>query len=87
MSGSMSGSMSMPGMMSDADMRQLEQTNGAAFDRLWVQLMITHHHGAVAMAHNEVTDGQNPTAKTLATSIVTSQTAQIDQLQKLLAAL
>ena len=72
------------GMMSDADMADLDKATGATFDRMWVTMMITHHQGAVAMAQTELADGENPDAQTLARSIVSSQAAQIAQLQTLL---
>jgi uncharacterized protein (DUF305 family) len=81
------GGMSMghgTGMMTDADMTRLGKATGATFDRLWVTMMITHHHGAVSMARTELTSGQYTSATTLARSIVTSQSAQITQLQTLL---
>lgn len=39
------------GMMSVTEMANLTKTTGAAFDLLWVIMMITHHKGAVAMAN------------------------------------
>jgi uncharacterized protein (DUF305 family) len=75
------------GMMSAADMTRLGKSTGAAFDRLWVQMMITHHQGAITMAQTELTNGQNAAAEALARSIVTSQSAQITQLKTLLTAL
>ncbi|MDQ2838864.1 MAG: DUF305 domain-containing protein [Actinomycetota bacterium] len=75
------------GMMSDADMTSLGKATGAAFDRMWVSMMIRHHQGAVSMATTEESTGQNPDAKKLAQSIVTSQTAQITQLTALLSKL
>jgi uncharacterized protein (DUF305 family) len=72
------------GMMSDADMTSLSKATGAAFDRMWVSMMIRHHQGAVSMATTEQSAGQNPDAKKLAQSIITSQTAQITQLTALL---
>jgi uncharacterized protein (DUF305 family) len=72
------------GMMSDADMTSLSKATGAAFDRMWVSMMIRHHQGAVTMATTEQSSGQNPDAKKLAQSIITSQTAQITQLTALL---
>jgi uncharacterized protein (DUF305 family) len=41
--------MSMPGMLTDEQMAQLAQANGPAFDRLFLEDMIQHHQGAVAM--------------------------------------
>jgi uncharacterized protein (DUF305 family) len=71
------------GMMSDADMASLDRATGKAFDTMWVSMMITHHQGAVDMSKTELASGQYAGAKTLAQSIVTSQTAQIAQLQTL----
>lgn len=74
----------MAGAMSPAYMTSLAGSTGAAFDRMWTQLMTVHHQGAVTMARTELTDGANLQAKALAQAIVTSQTAEIAQLQKLL---
>lgn len=82
----MSGMM-MDGMMSDADMKRLESSTGTAFDRLWLELMIQHHEGAVRMAKDELADGKNPDARALAQAIITSQQAEISKMNALLAAL
>lgn len=71
------------GMMTDADMKKLDAATGAAFDRIWLQMMIKHHQGAVTMATTELKSGSNAEAKTLAQSIISSQTAEIAQMQKL----
>lgn len=39
----------MPGMLTPEQMRQLGAAEGAAFDRLFVELMIGHHQGALVM--------------------------------------
>lgn len=72
------------GMMSEADMTALGAAHGAAFDRMWVSMMITHHTGALEMANTELADGQNADAQSLARSIVTSQTAEITTMKQLL---
>jgi uncharacterized protein (DUF305 family) len=74
------------GMMSNQQMSQLVKSNGPAFDRLFLQLMIAHHQGAVQMATTELSAGLNPDATHLATSIQRNQTAQIGTMRKLLAA-
>lgn len=76
--------MAMPGMMSDAQTQELTAATGAEFDRLFLQLMIVHHQGAIEMADAELADGSNPAALALAESIKTSQTAEITQMQQLL---
>ena len=40
----------MPGMMSPEDMSALEETSGARFEDMWLEMMIEHHEGAVTMA-------------------------------------
>jgi uncharacterized protein (DUF305 family) len=76
--------MAMPGMMSDAQMQQLTDATGAEFDRLFLQLMIMHHQGAIEMSDTELAQGSNPEAIALAGSIKISQTAEITEMQQLL---
>ena len=84
MSSGASSQMAMPGMMSDTQMQQLTDATGADFDRLFLQLMIVHHQGAIEMADSEIAQGSNPAALALAESIKTSQTAEITEMQQLL---
>ena len=76
--------MAMPGQMSDADMAALRRATGAAFDKMWLELMIKHHDGAIDMAKTELSEGQNASAKSLAQSIIAGQSAEIAQFRKLL---
>ena len=87
MSSATTAGMSMPGMMSDAQMQQLTDASGAEFDRLFLEMMIMHHQGAIEMSDTELADGSNPDALVLAESIKTSQTAEIADMQQLLQAL
>jgi uncharacterized protein (DUF305 family) len=43
------GATLMPGMLTPDEMKQLEQAKGAQFDRLFLEGMIKHHGGALAM--------------------------------------
>jgi uncharacterized protein (DUF305 family) len=72
------------GMMTEEEMTDLGKASGAAFDRMWVQMMIKHHQGAVAMAKTEQTSGQSAQAIELAKKIETGQNAEIATMQKLL---
>lgn len=74
----------MPGIMSEEDMKKLEAAKGKEFDKLFAQLMIAHHNGAIEMARTELQDGANPEAKELAKAIETAQQAEVAQMQKLL---
>ncbi|MGH3548724.1 MAG: DUF305 domain-containing protein [Pseudonocardiaceae bacterium] len=84
MTGMQPGHAGMPGMMSDQQMQQLTATSGAAFDRMFLQMMIAHHQGAVTMSQTELTRGSNPAARHLAQQIITGQQAEISQMQTLL---
>lgn len=79
-----SSAVGMPGMMSGDQMQQLESASGAAFDKLFLELMIVHHQGAIEMAETEIADGSNPEAVTLAQKIKSDQTAEIAEMQALL---
>jgi len=65
------------GMMSMDDMSQLKDTMGAAFDQMWLQMMIDHHKGAIAMANTELSAGSDPEAKKLAQAIIEGQSHEI----------
>lgn len=76
--------MMMDGMMSQADMDRLETSTGTEFDRLWLELMVQHHEGAVKMSKSEVAGGKNPDAIALAQVIISSQQAEITTMESLL---
>ncbi|WP_040336873.1 DUF305 domain-containing protein [Candidatus Blastococcus massiliensis] len=78
-----SGGMDMEGM-TEEDMTALDSTSGAEFDRMFLEMMIPHHQGAVDMAETEIADGSNPDAVDMAREIVESQTAEIEEMQTLL---
>ncbi len=82
------GSMgSMPGMMTDQDMTDLEDAQGTDFDRMFLTMMVEHHTGAIQMARTEQANGENPDAVALAERIEADQTAEIEQMNDLLDAL
>jgi uncharacterized protein (DUF305 family) len=76
--------MQMQGMVDDATMTRLASLTGAEFDKLYLQAMIGHHEGAIAMANTELANGANADAKTLAQRIVTAQQAEIGQMKQML---
>jgi uncharacterized protein (DUF305 family) len=78
-------SSAMPGLMSDSDMKTLAGATGAAFDKQFLTMMISHHEGAVTMAEQETTAGSNPDATALAKKIITDQQAEITTMKGLLA--
>lgn len=70
--------------MSAEDMTMLASLNGPEFDRMFLTMMISHHQGAINMATAEQNDGRYGPAKELAGQIITSQRAEITQMQGLL---
>ncbi|TCN35609.1 uncharacterized protein (DUF305 family) [Kribbella orskensis] len=74
----------MPGMMTEDELSDLGNAKGAMFDRMWTQMMIEHHQGAVTMAKTEQTSGKNAEAVALAQKIETDQNREIATMQRLL---
>lgn len=91
--GNMPGMPSMPsqsgmtGMMSEQDMAALQNAQGVEASRLFLTQMIGHHQGAIAMAQNEINNGQYPATVALARSIVSTQQQEIATMQAIVASL
>jgi uncharacterized protein (DUF305 family) len=78
------GHAGMQGMLSQDQVRELAATEGPAFDRLFVESMVEHHEGAIAMAQYVLTHGADQRVNELATDIVAEQGAEIARLEALL---
>jgi uncharacterized protein (DUF305 family) len=80
--------MTMPGMLTDAQLKQLDQARGKEFDRLFLIFMIQHHRGAVTMVQ-ELFDtqgaAQDISVYKLASDVFADQTTEIERMQKMLA--
>ncbi|MFI1927701.1 DUF305 domain-containing protein [Streptomyces sp. NPDC020377] len=74
----------MPGMKNGSDMDDLAKASGTDFDTMFLTMMIDHHEGAVAMAITEKGKGMYGPATSMADDIVTAQTAEIAEMNKLL---
>ncbi|HSP75151.1 MAG TPA: DUF305 domain-containing protein [Cryobacterium sp.] len=72
------------GMMSEADMMSLANASGTDADRVFLELMILHHEGAIAMAQTHLDEGSNADAQALSAAIVASQSAEIAVMTDLL---
>lgn len=75
---------SMDGMMSDAEMERLASLTGPEFDTAWMEAMIAHHEGAIAMAEDVKANGASTDVTTLAEAIIAGQQAEIDEMRALL---
>jgi uncharacterized protein (DUF305 family) len=73
----------MDGMLSDEQIQELRDTEGAAFDRLFLEGMILHHEGAIKMAQ-KVTGSTNKEVAALAASIIATQEKEIAFMKELI---
>ena len=79
--------MMMKGMLTPAQMRQLDAARGMAFDTLYLTGMIRHHEGALDMVTTLFStpgSGQQSDISALATDIDAGQRAEIARMQALL---
>jgi uncharacterized protein (DUF305 family) len=77
----------MAGMLTPAQLQQLDAAKGVDFDRAYLQLMIQHHTGAIQMVDdlfNSPLAGQEVDVNVFANDVVTVQTTEIGIMQKLL---
>lgn len=79
------GGMKSSGMMTADDLAKLKTASGADFDRMWLQMMIAHHQGAISMANQVIGEISNPQVTQLAKAVVAGQTQEISTMQQLLA--
>ena len=80
----------MPGMLTDEEMDRLEAASGVAFDRLFLELMITHHRGAVTMVENlldQAGAAQDSQLYAFTSDVTADQSMEIDRMDAMLAAL
>jgi uncharacterized protein (DUF305 family) len=79
--------MLMPGMLTDEQMKQLNQANGTEFDRLFLRLMIQHHQGAITMVNQLFATpgaGQDEAVFKFASDVNADQSTEVDRMQKML---
>ena len=80
----------MPGMLTEAQMEELERASGSEFDRLFLTYMIQHHRGAVAMVkqlYGNPGATQDDTVFKFANDVSVDQTTEIARMERMLNAL
>lgn len=75
----------MPGMATPTQLTELAAAQGAAFDRLFLQLMIAHHHGALVMVQDVLLAGGDVMVARTAQDIGSTQSVEIGRMEDLLA--
>jgi uncharacterized protein (DUF305 family) len=82
--------MMMPGMLTEAQMAELERSTGTDFDRSFLTFMIQHHEGAVRMVDRLLASpgaAQDEMVFKFASDIYADQTAEIERMQQILSTL
>jgi uncharacterized protein (DUF305 family) len=82
--------MKMAGMLTDAQLKELDAATGVAFDRAFLIGMIQHHNGALKMVDDLFAAplaGQEVDVSVFANDVVAAQTAEIGIMQQMLAQL
>lgn len=74
---------SMPGMATEAQLAELRKAKGTAFDELFLRLMVVHHEGAVTMAAQVLSEGNNVVVEEMANDVIAQQTAEINRMRSL----
>ena len=77
----------MPGAVTPARMEALARSRGTAFDRLFLDLMVAHHAGAVQMAGDVTTAGSDLTVQEIAAEVSVGQNAEIRRMEAVRATL
>lgn len=83
MGGDMMDSSTMAGMASQEQLAELVSLDSPDFDILFLELMIEHHKGALAMVQM-IDNSTNSEARALAEEISSTQNAEIDEMTELL---
>ncbi|MFF0200284.1 DUF305 domain-containing protein [Streptomyces sp. NPDC005017] len=71
----------MAGMATEAQLTKLRAARGEDFDALFLQLMITHHEGAITMATDVKAQGNNIQVEEMADDVVAQQTSEISRMR------
>lgn len=82
--------MHMPGMLTPAQLRELDAARGAEYDRLFLTFMIQHHQGAVTMVHELfATDGagQDEELFKFAADVQVDQATEVARMELMLSAM
>lgn len=75
---------SMPGMATQDQLNALGAARGKDFDRMFLELMIKHHEGAIKMATDVKGAGTNVQVEEMADDVIAVQTDEINRMKALL---
>jgi uncharacterized protein (DUF305 family) len=75
----------MPGLATPEQIASLQAASGVEAERIFLTLMIAHHHGAIEMAEAVQARTNNTTVLSFATGVIASQDSEIELMQSMLA--
>jgi uncharacterized protein (DUF305 family) len=76
---------SMPGLATPEQIASLKAASGVEAERIFLTLMIAHHHGAIEMATAVQARATNTTVLSFAAGVIASQESEISLMQSMLA--
>ncbi|MET0714631.1 MAG: DUF305 domain-containing protein, partial [Mycetocola sp.] len=74
----------MPGLVTPEQIAELKTLKGVAAERMFLELMVTHHRGAIEMAQAVLDRSTNTTVRAFAESVVEAQQSEIDLMKSML---
>lgn len=75
----------MPGLATAEQIAELKSLTGVPAERMFLELMIAHHQGAIEMAEAVLDRSTNTTVRTFATGVVKAQQSEIGLMESMLA--
>ena len=84
---SMAGMAMMPGMLTEAQLKELDAARGSEFDHLFLVFMMQHHRGAVSMVRTLLSNqgaGQDETVFKFAADVEVDQSTEIKRMLSML---
>lgn len=77
----------MDGMLTAEEMESLRHADAALAQRLYLELMIPHHEGALSMAEEALAGAENTFVRSTATHVVQEQVSELESIRTMIAAL
>lgn len=74
--------MKLPGMI-PMNMKKLKSASGKNFDHMFLDMMLTHHKGALKMSRAELKQGNSFEAQSKAQTIIDKQTKEIAEMKQM----
>jgi uncharacterized protein (DUF305 family) len=76
-----------PGWISPERLADVTTLPGLELDIGWLELMVEHHEGAIALARDALADGTDPTVRRLAEQVLAVQVPEVEEMTGLIARL